>query len=95
MPHSSALVTEGPYSLTARITLMARTPVRRTKRGRPESGVLSAALLRVLVPLVAPHSVPYAVPLIAAAIAWCGAFAIYLWVFTPWLVSSRLDGMDG
>lgn len=57
--------------------------------------VLAAALLRALVPLVAPHSLPYAVPLIAAAIAWCGAFAIYLWVFTPWLVSSRLDGMDG
>lgn len=57
--------------------------------------VLAAALLRTLVPLVAPHGVPYAVPLVAAAIAWCSAFAIYLWVFTPWLSSSRLDGKDG
>jgi uncharacterized protein involved in response to NO len=57
--------------------------------------VLAAALLRVLVPLVAPHTVPYAVPLIAAATAWSSAFAIYLWVFTPWLLSSRLDGKDG
>ena len=60
--------------------------------------VLAAALLRALVPLIAPHGVPYAVlavPLIAAAAAWCGAFAVYLWVFTPWLLSSRLDGKDG
>ncbi len=57
--------------------------------------VLAAALLRVIVPVIAPHAVPYAVPLIAAAIAWCGAFALYLWVFTPWLLSARLDGKDG
>ena len=57
--------------------------------------VLAAALLRTLVPLVAPHSVPYAAPLVAAALAWCSAFAIYLWVFTPWLLSSRADGKDG
>ena len=57
--------------------------------------VLAAALLRTLVPLIAPQSVPYAAPLIAAAIAWCSAFALYLWVFTPWLLSSRRDGQDG
>ncbi len=57
--------------------------------------VLAAALLRTLVPLIAPNGVPYAAPLIAAAMAWCGAFALYLWVFTPWLLSSRLDGKDG
>ncbi|MES2098477.1 MAG: NnrS family protein [Pseudomonadota bacterium] len=57
--------------------------------------VLAAALLRALMPLIAPNSVPHAVPLIAAAGAWCSAFALYLWVFTPWLLSSRLDGKDG
>lgn len=57
--------------------------------------VLAAALLRTLVPLIAPRSVPYAAPLVAAALAWCGAFALYLWVFTPWLLSSRADGKDG
>ena len=57
--------------------------------------VLAAALLRTLVPLIATNELPYAVPLIAAATAWCGAFALYLWVFTPWLLSSRLDGKDG
>lgn len=57
--------------------------------------VLAAALLRTLVPLIAPDHGSYAVTLIAAAIAWCGAFALYLWVFTPWLLSSRLDGKDG
>ena len=57
--------------------------------------VLATALLRVLVPIITPSSVPYAAPLIAAAVAWCGAFALYLWVFTPWLLSARLDGKDG
>ena len=57
--------------------------------------VLAAALLRSLVPLVTPASVPYGVPLIAAAAAWSSAFAVYLWVFTPWLISTRLDGKDG
>jgi len=57
--------------------------------------VLAAALLRVLVPLVAPASLPYGVPLIAAAAAWCGAFVLYLYVFTPWLLATRLDGKDG
>ena len=57
--------------------------------------VLATALLRVLVPIITPSSVPYAAPLIAAAVAWCGAFGLYLWVFTPWLLSARLDGKDG
>ncbi len=57
--------------------------------------VLAAALLRALAPLVAPHGLPYGATLIAAAIAWCSAFVLYLWVFTPWLLRSRLDGKDG
>lgn len=57
--------------------------------------VLAAALMRTLVPVIAPQSVPHAAPLIAAALAWCSAFTVYLWVFTPWLLSSRLDGKDG
>ena len=59
--------------------------------------VLAAALLRTLVPLLAAWlpAVPYAIPLIAAAVAWSSAFALYLRVFAPWLVSARLDGKDG
>lgn len=53
--------------------------------------VLAAALLRTLVPLFASSNVP----LIAAAVAWSGAFGIYLWIFTPWLMRPRLDGKDG
>lgn len=53
--------------------------------------VLAAALLRTLVPLV----VSSALPLVGAAVAWSSAFAIYLWRFTPWLLSTRLDGKDG
>ena len=55
--------------------------------------VMSAAVLRVLLPMLAPRF--YTVSLIAAASAWSVAFLIYLWVFTPWLVQTRLDGKDG
>jgi uncharacterized protein involved in response to NO len=55
--------------------------------------VMAAATLRVLVPLVAPQ---WLVPaLIGAAFAWGAAFAIYLFVYTPWLLGTRLDGKDG
>lgn len=53
--------------------------------------VLAAALLRSLVPLFTASTVP----LIAAAVAWTTAFALYLWVFTPWLLTTRQDGKDG
>jgi uncharacterized protein involved in response to NO len=55
--------------------------------------VVAAALLRVLVPLAAPSL--YVSALVAAAAAWSAAFAIYLWVFAPWLFSTRADGKDG
>jgi uncharacterized protein involved in response to NO len=53
--------------------------------------VLAAALLRTLLPLIASSNVA----LIAAAVAWCSAFVVYLFVFAPWLTSTRLDGKDG
>lgn len=55
--------------------------------------VMSAAVLRVLLPLVSPGML--VVSLIGAAAAWSVAFAIYLWIFTPWLMRTRLDGKDG
>ncbi len=55
--------------------------------------VISAAVLRVLGPLLAPSL--YIASLIAAAAAWSAAFLIYLWIFTPWLMQTRLDGKDG
>lgn len=55
--------------------------------------VMGAAVLRVLLPLALPGL--YAFALVGAAIAWSAAFLIYLWIFTPWLVSTRLDGKDG
>ena len=57
--------------------------------------VMAAALLRTLVPLLLPAPVASTVPLIAAAVAWSSAFGLYLWVFTPWLTRTRLDGKDG
>jgi uncharacterized protein involved in response to NO len=78
-------------------------PTRRSNIARAEVAacalVLAAALLRSLMPLIATTSwlpaVPYNIPLIAAAVAWSCAFGIYLWVFAPWLMTSRLDGKDG
>ena len=55
--------------------------------------VLSAAVLRVLLPVVAPAML--ATWVIAAALAWSLAFLIYLWIFTPWLMRTRHDGKDG
>jgi uncharacterized protein involved in response to NO len=52
-----------------------------------------AAVLRVLLPLVAPGL--YIASLVIAAALWSVAFVLYLWVFTPWLMQTRLDGKDG
>jgi uncharacterized protein involved in response to NO len=55
--------------------------------------VMGAAVVRVLLPLVAPQHL--VVWLVAAALAWSAAFGIYLFVYAPWLVTTRLDGKDG
>lgn len=55
--------------------------------------VAGAAVARVLLPLLAPQLL--VVWWVAAAAAWGLAFALYLFVFTPWLLAARLDGKDG
>ncbi|WP_238323232.1 NnrS family protein [Acidovorax sp. JHL-9] len=55
--------------------------------------VMGAAVLRVLLPLAAPQW--YAAALVLAALAWAAAFVIYLGLYTPWLIQTRLDGKDG
>lgn len=55
--------------------------------------VAGAAIARVLLPLVAPSHTTTG--WVVAAAAWALAFALYLWIFTPWLLSSRIDGNDG
>lgn len=55
--------------------------------------VMAAAVLRVLVPAVVPAWYPQA--LAWAAGLWAVAFALYLLLYTPWLLRSRLDGKDG
>ena len=55
--------------------------------------VAGAAVARVLLPLLAPQHL--VIWLVAAALAWGLAFALYLLVFAPWLVATRLDGKDG
>lgn len=55
--------------------------------------VMGAALLRVLVPVATPQW--YATALVVAALAWALAFAIYLVMYTPWLLQTRADGKDG
>jgi len=37
----------------------------------------------------------YVVWLLVAGAAWSAAFLIYLWIYTPWLARTRLDGKDG
>lgn len=55
--------------------------------------VMIAAVLRVLLPLVSPDLLPLS--LVGAALAWTVAFTIYLVIYTPWLMQTRLDGQDG
>lgn len=55
--------------------------------------VMVAAILRVLLPVLVPALYNQAVA--AAALAWSAAFLIFLWQYTPWLVSARPDGKDG
>lgn len=55
--------------------------------------VMVAAFIRVVMPLLAPQW--FVQSLLAAALAWSAAFGIYLVIYTPWLLSTRLDGKDG
>jgi uncharacterized protein involved in response to NO len=55
--------------------------------------VIVAAVLRVALPILAPQW--FVQSLLAAALAWSAAFALYLVIYTPWLMSTRLDGTDG
>ena len=55
--------------------------------------VTATAVLRVVLPLIAPQWLLGW--LVGAAITWSVAFLIYLAVFGPWLVRTRLDGEDG
>ena len=55
--------------------------------------VMTAAVLRVVLPILAPQW--FVQSLLVAALAWSAAFAIYLVIYTPWLLSTRLDGKDG
>jgi uncharacterized protein involved in response to NO len=55
--------------------------------------ITAAAVLRVLLPLLAPQAL--LAWLVGAAMAWSAAFGIYLAIFAPWLVRTRLDGKDG
>ena len=53
----------------------------------------ATAVMRVFLPWLAPQHVM--VWLVAAAATWSLAFALYLAVFAPWLLRTRLDGKDG
>jgi uncharacterized protein involved in response to NO len=55
--------------------------------------VAGAAVARAIGPLLL--SAQTATWLVVAAAAWASAFALYLWVFAPWLLATRLDGKDG
>jgi uncharacterized protein involved in response to NO len=83
------------------IGMMTRTARGHTGRAlqvsRPEITayvlVMLAAAVRVLLPLAVPPWLPLA--LVISAAAWSVAFAIYLFIYTPWLLKTRFDGKDG
>ena len=55
--------------------------------------VMAAAVMRVLLPLLS--DLLYVPALVGAAAAWGLAFVVYLWIYTPWLMRTRVDGKDG
>jgi uncharacterized protein involved in response to NO len=55
-------------------------------------GVLAGALVRVLAPVFWPGAIA---PLAVAAVAWSGAFAVYLATYAPVLFAPRVDGKPG
>lgn len=55
--------------------------------------VLIATVLRAALPAHFPALYPRALEI--SATLWAVAFAIYLVIYTPWLLQSRLDGKDG
>jgi uncharacterized protein involved in response to NO len=83
------------------IGMMSRTARGHTARAlqvsRPEVAayvlVMAAAVVRMLLSLALPQWLPQA--LVFAGVAWAAAFALYLFVFTPWLLKTRIDGKDG
>lgn len=83
------------------IGMLTRTARGHTGRplqvSRPEIAayvlVMVAAVVRVLLPLAVPQWLPMA--LLIAATAWSLSFAIYLFIYAPWLLKTRLDGKDG
>jgi uncharacterized protein involved in response to NO len=55
--------------------------------------IMLAAVLRVLLPMLIPAW--YSQALMASATAWSAAFLLFMWRYTPWLVTARGDGKDG
>ncbi len=83
------------------IGMVTRTARGHTGRALRASGaevaayilIMVAAIARVFLPLIAAQWVLTA--LMVAALAWSAAFAIYLVIYLPWLLSTRADGKDG
>jgi len=55
--------------------------------------VMLAASVRVFMPWVAPALYVQAIEV--SALLWVLAFGLYVWVYGPWLMQTRLDGKDG
>lgn len=95
--HALAVGTTGGL-IIGMITRTARGHTGRTLQATPAEVlayvlVALAAVMRVLMPLL--WSELLLVWLIGAAAAWSVAFAIYVFIYVPWLTQTRLDGKDG
>jgi uncharacterized protein involved in response to NO len=55
--------------------------------------IATAAVVRVFGPLLSPQL--HTASILVSGVLWICAFAIFLVVFTPWLVSRRVDGREG
>ncbi|WP_296226663.1 NnrS family protein [Ralstonia sp. UBA689] len=81
------------------VAMITRTALGHTGRllrtGRAENFAYAAVTLAALVRVAGPMLLPRGVWIGAASALWVAAFVVYLWRYTPWLLTPRADGRDG
>ena len=81
--------------------MMARVALGHT--GRPVSAhplmvwsfllLAASSLIRVFMPMLFPSIAD--VVLLVSAVGWISAFALFVWIYTPYLIRPRVDGAEG
>ena len=81
------------------VGMITRTALGHTGRllrtGGAENFAYAAIALAAIVRVAGPALLPRGVWIGAASALWVAGFAAYLWRYTPWLMTARVDGREG